>query len=111
MMRAKGRCIPIYIDSNVQAEIKKFKDRLVEMAQYGEVSQIDAKVIDFIMNELDPYDQNILVAYFGLADCSASALAKTFNVRPHVISKRIKKIIQYVYNRVNMSTDDSSVSN
>ena len=114
ILKTKGRCVPIHIDSNVQKQIKKFKERLVEMAKYDEVRDIDAKVIDFIMNKLDPYDQNILIAYYGIADCSASILGKLFNVRSHVITKRVQKITKYVYDRVNkanMSANNSSVSN
>ena len=110
-LKAKGKSVPITINQDTQTQIKLFKDRLLEMMEYDEIREVDKLSINVILNELDPYNQNILIAFYGLADGSASALARVFNVNPHVISKRIKKITAYVHNRVTMFTDDNSLHN
>ena len=104
-----NKSVPIHIDNETQQKIKAFKDRLIEMVENGDVREIDKASIYVIMNELDPYNENILIAYYGIVDCSASALAKLFGVSCTVISQRINKIIKDVHNRSLVLVSDNSV--
>lgn len=84
---------PLKITKEVREEIRVFKQRLMEMAsQPDETSAFDARTIHLIMNELDDYNRNILLAYYSVAGCSATALANLFGVSPTVIYTRLRRI-------------------
>lgn len=92
----RGKSKPIRIDSSVQNKVRKFKIRLQEMSDNNEVRLIDNKVISYILNNLDDYDANILIAYYDIAECSPTALGKMMGVSASVITSRIKKIIKKI---------------
>lgn len=93
LKKDKGKSVPIKITSDLQRSIISFKKRLIEMSENGEVRDIDHKVIRRIINELDDYDANILIAYFDIAECSCSKLAKILGVTPSIVHTRIKNIL------------------
>lgn len=109
LKKPHGKSNAIIINSEVRHHVKAFKHRLKEMAESpdNEVRDIDKESISVILNDLDEFDQNILIAFYAVANCSPSALAKLFGVKPTVITSRIKKIQKYVHNRVTSNTDDS----
>lgn len=104
--KKKGKCVPITIDRETRRRVKSFKDRLREYVLYDEVSDLHKLVIKVILEELDSYDQNILIAYYDLAGESAYRLAGMLGVGSYVITSRIKKIKQYVTDRSIMLADD-----
>ena len=90
---------PLTITPEVKQEIEKFKQRLIEMAaQPDETSAFDAQTIHLIMNELDDYNRNILLAYYSVAGCSPAVLARLFNVSHYAITSRIRRIINLLHN-------------
>lgn len=111
IMKARGKSVPLKIDEETQKEIKEFKDRLAEMLEDEEVRDLDKISISVILNDLDPYDQNILIAYFWLTGGSATALGNLFGVGYHVITKRIKKITKNIYDRTAMLANSLGVPN
>lgn len=106
--KSKGKFIPIVIDDEVRRRVKSFKDRLKEMSEYDEISTLDKLSVRIILEELDPYDQNILIAYYDYGG-SATELGRMLQVSPQVIYSRIKKILKYVANRSNLLTGDNGV--
>lgn len=99
--KQQGKSKAIIIDYQTQSIIRSFKERYRELLDTDdEVRDIDKISIQVILNELDEFDQNILIAYFAIADSSPTKLAKVFGVAPSVITSRINKIIKYVRNRV-----------
>lgn len=97
--RSSGKSAPITISTEIQQEIRKYKHRLMEMAEYDEVRDIDKISLRVILEELEPYDQYLLLAYYAL-QLSPSQLAKCLNISTQVLSTRINKIQTYVRNRV-----------
>lgn len=105
-----GKSKAIVIDYRTQSIIKSFKERYRELLNTDdEVRDIDKVSIQVILNELDEFDQNILIAYFAIAEASATKLAKVFSVNPSVITSRINKIIKYVRNRSTAIASDSGI--
>ena len=92
LKKDKGKFVPITIDRNLQRRIKSFKDRLTQMVENDEISNSEKEGIYYILNELDTYDLNLLIAYFEY-NCSPSPVAKVLGVQPSVVSSRIKKIL------------------
>lgn len=109
----KGKCSAIIINEAVQREVHNFKIRLKEMAESpdDECRPIDKFSIQVILNELDEFDQNIIIAYYSLADCSFTTLGRTLGVEGGVIRSRINKIQTYVRNRATQLADEYLKSN
>lgn len=100
--KPRGKCSAIIINDSVRTAVKNFKLRLQEMSDSpdDECRDIDRHSIKVILNDLDEFDQNILIAFYAIADCSPTILARTLGVEPSVITSRIKKIRADVRNRV-----------
>ena len=64
------------------------------MALNKDVDEKYITIIHYILNELDDYDLNLLIAYYDLADGKPTRLSKIFDVDPNNIQSRIKKIIK-----------------
>lgn len=107
--KSKGKFVPIVIDDEIRRRVKSFKDRLKQMYEYDDLPTPTRTSIKVILEDLDSYDQNILILYFDF-DCNKSKLSKTLCVSPHVINSRIKKIQTYVANKTYMLTNNTSVS-
>lgn len=98
--KPSGKSSAITIDYQTQSDIRSFKNHYRELLQTeDEVRPIDKITIEVILNELDEFDQNILIAFYAIAESSPTKLAKVFGVAPSVITSRIKKIQKYVHNR------------
>ena len=98
--KSNGKSSTIIIDDQVRKEIKSVKKRYEELLKTDdEIRDIDKISISVILNELDEFDQNILIAFFTIANSSPSLLAKMFGVSPSVITSRVNKIIKNVRNK------------
>ena len=112
LKKPNGKSKAITIDYQTQSTIKSFKERYRELLQSeDEIRDIDKLSIQVILNDLDEFDQNILIAYYAIAGGSAATLARVFGVNSSVITNRINKIIKYVRNRVESlsTTVDSGI--
>jgi hypothetical protein len=99
-----GKCIPITINDDVRQQIESFKIRLEQMAsQPDETSEYDAETIRIILNDLCDYDRNILIAYYGVADCSPTALGKLLGVSCMVITNKIRKLKEKIIKENNVT--------
>lgn len=93
LTKDKGKHLPITITAEVRKQITAFKERLKQMAdQPDETSEFDAKTIHIILNELDDYDSNLLIAYYAVADCSPTVLGNLLGLSSSVAGCRVKAI-------------------
>ena len=92
LKKEKGKSFPIKITPTIRKRIYNFKLRLKEMAVYDNIGKKYEDLVYYILNDLDEYDLNLLIAYYELADCSASRLGKILNVEPSNINSRINNI-------------------
>lgn len=93
----KGKCSPITIDSQVRSKIDSFKNRLMQMAeQPDETSAFDVNSIDIILNRLDDYDRNLLLAYYAVAECSPTKLGMLIGIDKTIVSHRISNLIKKI---------------
>lgn len=108
--KQQGKSKAIIIDYHTQSIIKSFKERYRELLTTDdELRPIDKVTISVILNELDEFDQNILIAYYAIADSSPAKLAKVFGVNSSVITNRINKIIKYVRDKSITVAADSGI--
>lgn len=94
ILKKKGvRSGPITITPEIREQIREFRDRLIDTgSRPDETSAFDARTIDIIINELDDYDRNMILAYFSVADGSPMLLARLLKVSPPVVIRRMRQI-------------------
>lgn len=109
--KRRGKCLAIKIDDDIRNQIKSFKDRLLEMYMYDDLSDLDKMTINVILNDLDEYDRNILIAFYAVANQSTTQLGKILGVTSPAVHYQLKKIRANVRNRVDNVTANSGVSN
>lgn len=89
----KGNSKTLVITPEVRREIREFRDRLIDIRERpDETSHFDVRTIDIIINELDDYDRNMLLAYYSIGEGRPSVLAKYLNITPQAVDQRMKKI-------------------
>ena len=87
------KSVPLIITPEIKHHISLFKESLQCMKDNPEESSaFDARTIDIILNELDDYDKNLLIAYYSIADCCYSKLSKLIGISSQVIHRRLKLI-------------------
>lgn len=95
MRKAKNSkvVLPSEICPEVRDMLQSFKTRLTQMMQHkDETSAFDAETIRIILYELSPADSNLILAYYGVFDCSPTALAKLVGTNTSYIIRKIKNI-------------------
>lgn len=116
-MLKKGNSKALVITPEVRREIREFRDRLIDIRERpDETSHFDVRTIDIIINELDDYDRNMLLAYYSIGEGRPSVLAKYLNITPQAVILRIDKILNKIkklndvpkttYNSVRCCPDD-----
>lgn len=89
--RDKGKGKPLTINKEVQSKIQSFQNHLSEMLDDDILLQ-HKRIISFILNELEPYERNILLAYYEWDNEAAKLLGITTSVLGSWVKKINKKI-------------------
>ena len=108
---------PIYITPEMKARIQEYRDSLIEIANNPELSsEFDARTINIVLNELNDYDRNFILAYYAIANGVKGDLAKAFNCTFNAIHRRIIEITNKIkelndtprttYNQPRANTDN-----
>lgn len=98
----RGKHKPITINTEVRNKINSYKNRLIEMASHpDETSEFDAETIRLIMETLDDYERNILIAYYAVADASPTKLGRIIGVDAYIVKSRINSIKKKLIRRNN----------
>lgn len=89
--RDKGKGKPLIINKEVQSKIQSFQNHLSEMLDDDILPQ-HKQIIQFILNDLEPYERNILLAYYEWNNEAAKLLGITTSVLGSWVKKINKKI-------------------
>ena len=89
--RDKGKGKPLTINRDVQSKIQSFQNHLSEMIDDDIIPQ-HKRIILFILNDLEPYERNILLAYYEWDNSAAKMLGITTSVLGSWVKKINKKI-------------------
>lgn len=96
VLKKNNKAIPLKITKEMKLEIQHFKDSLIELRDDFDTSEYDTKSIDIILNKLDDYDRNFIIAYYSVANCSTKKAAQLFNTTMPVIAAKRKMIINKI---------------
>lgn len=89
--RDKGKGKPLTINRDVQSKIQSFQNHLSEMLN-DDIHPQHKRVIRFILKDLEPYERNILIAYYEWDNEAAKMLGITTSVLGSWVKKINKKI-------------------
>lgn len=89
--RDKGKGKPLIINRDVQSKIQSFQNHLSEMLG-DDIHPQHKRIIRFILNNLEPYERNILLAYYEWDNEAAKMLGITTSVLGSWVKKINKKI-------------------
>lgn len=89
--RDKGKGKPLIINRDVQSKIQSFQNHLSEMLA-DDIHPQHKRIIRFILNNLEPYERNILIAYYEWDNEAAKMLGITTSVLGSWVRKINKKI-------------------
>ena len=89
--RDKGKGKPLTINRDVQSKIQSFQNHLSDMLN-DDIHPQHKRIIRFILNNLEPYERNILIAYYEWDNEAAKMLGITTSVLGSWIKKINKKI-------------------
>ena len=89
--RDKGKGKPLIINRDVQSKIQSFQNHLSEMLK-DDIHPQHKRIIRFILNNLEPYERNILIAYYEWDNEAAKMLGITTSVLGSWVKKINKKI-------------------
>ena len=98
--KTKGKSAPIRIDGNVRKKIKEFAESLLRISEEPETTPQHKATIQYILNELDPYERNILLAYYAFESEGPCYVAKLLDIFPSTIVTRVKKIQKKIHDNV-----------
>lgn len=89
LKKSKGKSKPITINSDVRRKIESFKIRLLDETKADPTTK---EAIYFILNELEPYECNILLAYFEWGNQAS----KMLGITPMILQSNVKKILNKI---------------
>lgn len=88
-----GKCLPITITPEMKQQIKQFKESLIDIRNTPECSSdFDVATIDIILNQLDDYDRNLLLAFYSFGDASYLTLSRKLGISRTIATRKIKII-------------------
>ena len=91
--KLNSKCVPLVITPQVREHIRLFKESLQCIKDDPTISsEFDARTIDIILNELDDYDRNLLIAYYSIAESSVAKLSRLIGISQPVIHRKLKVI-------------------
>jgi len=98
--KPKGKSAPITINADVRRQIKSFTEGLSMWLDDPTVDEQSKEAIDYILNKLDTYDKNILLAYYAFESEGPCHLARLLGISPSIAVTRVKKIQQKIHDHI-----------
>lgn len=93
LKKSTYKCVPIVITPKIRQEIKMFKENLEDIRDTPyKSSEFDARTIDIILNELDDYDRNLIIAYYAIGECSYAKLSRAIGISQPVLFRKLNLI-------------------
>lgn len=95
--KKRVKCVPIVITPELKEQIRSFKELLIDIRDNPEeTSEFDAKTIDIVLNDLDDYDRNLILAYFRIANGSYAELSRLLGIPTPLLNRKIKSILNKI---------------
>lgn len=99
LRKSKGKSKPIIINQDTRNKISAFKEYLKDLMLDPYTTKEEQSTLYYILYHMEPYEQNILLAYYEFGNDAA----KMLGVSVPVIQSNVKKILEKIKSNKNQS--------
>lgn len=89
LKKSKGKSKPITINQDIRDKIASFKSYLIDYMLDPETPKKEKDTLYYVLYVMEPYEQNLLLAYYEWG----TEAAKMLNVSTSVLQSNVKKIL------------------
>ena len=89
LKKSKGKSKPITINQEIKDKIASFKSYLIDYMLDPSTPKKEKDTLYYLLYEMEPYEQNLLLAYYEWGTESA----KMLNVSTSVLQSNVKRIL------------------
>ena len=89
LKKSKGKSKPITINQEIRDKIASFKSYLIDYMRDPETPKKEKDTLYYVLYEMEPYEQNLLLAYYQWGTEAAQML----NVSTSVLQANVKRIL------------------
>lgn len=89
LKKSKGKSKPITINQEIRDKIASFKSYLIDYMLDSETPKKEKDTLYYMLYEMEPYEQNLLLAYYEWG----TEAAKMLNVSTSVLQSNVKRIL------------------
>lgn len=92
LKKSRGKSKPIIINQDTRNKISVFKEYLKDIMLDPYTTKEEQSTLYYILYHMEPYEQNILLAYYEFGNDAA----KMLGVSVPVIQSNVKKILEKI---------------
>ena len=89
LKKSKGKSKPITINQEIRDKISSFKSYLIDYMLDTSTPKKEKDTLYYMLYEMEPYEQNLLLAYYEWG----TEAAKMLNVSTSVLQSNVKRIL------------------
>ena len=89
LKKSKGKSKPITINQEIRDKIASFKSYLIDYMLDPSTPKKEKDTLYYMLHEMEPYEQNLLLAYYEWG----TEAAKMLNVSTSVLQSNVKRIL------------------
>ena len=89
LKKSKGKSKPITINQEIRDKIASFKSYLIDYMLDPSTPKKEKDTLYYLLYEMEPYEQNLLLAYYEWGN----EAAKMLNVSTSVLQSNVKRIL------------------
>ena len=89
LKKSKGKSKPITINQEIRDKIASFKSYLIDYMLDPETPKKEKDTLYYMLYKMEPYEQNLLLAYYEWG----TEAAKMLNVSTSVLQSNVEKIL------------------
>lgn len=89
LKKSKGKSKPITINQDIRDKIASFKSYLIDYMLNPSTPKKEKDTLYYLLYEMEPYEQNLLLAYYEWG----TEAAKMLNVSTSVLQSNVKRIL------------------
>ena len=89
LKKSKGKSKPITINQEIRDKISSFKSYLIDYMLDPSTPKKEKDTLYYLLYEMEPYEQNLLLAYYEWG----TEAARMLNVSTSVLQSNVKRIL------------------
>lgn len=96
LKKSRGKSKPITINQDIRDKISSFKSYLIDYMLDHDTPKNERDTLYYILYQMEPYEQNLLLAYYEWGN----EAAKMLNVSTSVLQSNVKRILSKIKSNI-----------